>query len=637
MIHSLQKRLSAARRGVVLGLVLFVGVIVLLVGLGMISQSRGLLLGGVDSKQRIKSHIAAETQATLQIAAAMEKASLLYGSDLTLPGTSLQALPTGDGLRGVSEVTQTGVDDGNLPQELITTGQYKGLKGLKLSYLVEATGYAPGGAKSTVEVELKIYQIPIFQFGVFYQGNLEITPGLDMNVMGPVHTNSSAFFRAPNWGVALRFQGPVTAAGKIYHWMQTSGAIKYRITPANSVDTVQPSLGGTITEATASSVPPEVNKTRNVSWNVDPLKLPIETDNPHDILLPSNPSDPVGLSRQKFANKASAASSWINGGTGAGRPSWIRGNAANDSHRVFWDRRELKWVRYWDFDVAALIASGNTDSIFYIADTFNYGNDKGLRDSQTINAFRIVNAARLPRNMTIATPNPVYIVGNFNTQNTPGCYDQSSPPPPGGSYCNAMIASDAITLVSPKWTNYRRGNGAASGGGNCLERSGNLDQGAENPLWVMDSSSPEPMSGAPHSVATTSDPCGTFMGAITVNAALMTGNKSAPLAVLPPNNYSNDVFENGYEGGWHNTVRFLEDLSNAAVNLNGSFVCMWESSFRGLTVDPGVRVNRTLPGGFYRPPQRNWGFDPRFTDLRNMPPGTPFLASQPFTTWKERR
>lgn len=624
----LQSRKWNGRRGVVLGLVLMVGIILLLVGVAMVSQSQGILLGGVDSKQRIKARIAAETQATLQIAAAMEKASLLYGSDMSLPGTPLSALPTGDGLTGASTVKQIGMVGGILTQELITSGPFKGFSGLKLGYLVQATGYAPGGAKAKVDVELKLYQVPIFQFGVFYNGNLEISPGSNMDVNGPVHTNGIALFRAPSvyhWH-SLRFQGPVSATGQIYHWMG-AGKIKYRNDPTNSVDTTQPNLGTTITAATASDVPPEINRNRNVRWGVDSLKLPIESSDPRQILMPGAASDPPGLARQKFANKASAASKWINNGTGAGRPSWIKGSWAN-VHRVFWDRREKAWVRYWDFDIAALIASGNTDSIFYIADTFNYGIDKGLAHKQTINAFRIINAATLPRNMTIATPNPVYIQGDFNSKPQVGCYDRTvATPPAGGDYCNAMIASDAITVLSSKWPNYKRGNSSA-----CRERIGHLDQGSENALWTMDNVSPEPLSGPPSDTFPTSHDCGPYQGDIWVNAALLTGNKAAPLSVLPPNNYSNGVFEGGYEGGWHNTIRFLENLLLSKVYFRGSFVCMWEAQSRGLTLTGKVQST-----SYYTPPERNWGFDPRFRSLVNMPPATPYLASAPITTWKETR
>ncbi|MEN9309778.1 MAG: hypothetical protein RL173_3710 [Fibrobacterota bacterium] len=623
-----------ARRGVVLGLVILVGVVVLVLGIAMISTSGGLLLTGVDSKQRIKARIAAETQATLQIASAMEMAARIFGTDSTLPGRSLALLPTGDGMQGASVVEQIGRKGQSLPQELITTGPFKGLKGLKIGYNIRSTGLAPGGAKGQVDVELKIYQVPIFQFGVFYQGNLEITPGLSMTVLGPVHTNGMALFRAPSFvpDDALQFQGPVTATGKIYHWMG-AGSLRYWNTPEDSQSVTLPSLATTIREATINEVPPEINLAHNVMWGVDSLKLPIETSDPRQLIMPKTGTEPEGLARQKFANKASAASRWINPGNGSGRPTWITGNGLNNAPRVFWDRREQAWVRYWNFDVLKLIASGNKDSVFYIADTFNFGEDLGKAKKQTINAFRIINASKLPRNMSIASPNPIYILGDFNVGPTPGCYDRSlASAPAGGDYCNAMIASDAITLLSPKWSNYKRGNTTGAD-----ERSGTLDQGSENPMWTMDGSSPEPTKGVPSdTLLPTTDARGPFGGTVRVNAALMTGNKAAPISVLPPNNYDNGVFEGGYEGGWHNTIRFLEDLRNGAVvEFKGSFVCMWESSARGL--NKTGKVIRTLPGGYYLPPKRVWGFDPRFKNLSNMPPATPFLATKPLTTWAERR
>lgn len=627
------RRVPDRRRGVVLGMVLFVGIILLVVGLAMISQSQGVLLGGIDSKQRIRARIAAETQATLQIAAAMEKASLLWGTDMALSGTALADLPTGDGLKGVSTVERIGMVGGHLTQELITSGPFKGFSGLKIGYLVHSTGYAPGGAKAKVDVELKIYQVPVFQYGVFYNGNLEISPGQPMNVNGPVHTNGSAYFRAPwttHWNT-MAFQGPVTAVGQIYQWKSPQGHITYRIDPTQAA-TYEPALVmDVMTAVNEATAPPLVNGTRNVRWNVDSLRLPIETSDPRQILMPPDASDPPGLAQQKFANKASAASRWINPGNGAGRPSWITGSFAN-VHRVFWDRRERAWVRYWNFDVAALIASGNKDSVFYIADTFNYGNDKGLANKQTINAFRIINAAVLPRNMTIASPNPIYILGDFNVGPTVGCGDASAGSlPPGGDYCNAAIASDALTLLSPKWLNYKRGNSTG-----CNERQGHLDQGSENALWTMDGASPELTSGPPNDPALPrTDDCGAYAGSMFINAAVMTGNKSSPAWALAPANTDNGVYEMGYEGGWHNSFRFLEDLAWVTVNFKGSYVCMWEAAARGLRT--GVKVQATLPGGYYGAPSRNWGYDPRFSNLVNMPPATPYLASAPITTWREVR
>jgi hypothetical protein len=43
-----------------------------------------------------------------------------------------------------------------------------------------------------------------------------------------------------------------------------------------------------------------------------------------------------------------------------------------------------------------------------------------------------------------------------------------------------------------------------------------------------------------------------------------------------------------------------------------------------------------IGGGHYSPPTRVWGFDTRFNDLNNMPPGSPFLATAILTNWLER-
>jgi len=445
-----------------------------------------------------------------------------------------------------------------------------------------------------------------------------------------------ALFRSANSfiGQSVRFQGPVTVTGQLYQWQGpgTNGMIKYWKTPNNSVDTFQPILQQTITAATTNDVPPEINHTQNVTWGVDSINLPIQTSDPRQILMPATASDPTGLSRQKFANKASATSRWINPGNGTGRPSWITGNGANNAHRVFWDRREQAWVRYWNFDVAALIASGNKDSIFYIADTFDYGIDKGLAHKQTINAFRIINATKLPRNLTIASPNPIYLLGEFNITPTVGCHDQTAAEPPGGDYCNALIAGDAFTWLTPKWDNYKRGNLLG-----CASDSGTLDQGSENALWTMSGSQPELMNGAPYRNGSLppTDNCGRYAGTVTLNAAIMTGNKATSPSVLPPNNYNSWAFDGGYEGGFQNTIRMLEDWAWTTTVFNGSFVCMWESASRGLRLSG--KVYATLPGGYYTNGARVWGFDPRFASLVNMPPATPYLASAPITTWKEVR
>jgi hypothetical protein len=176
--------------------------------------------------------------------------------------------------------------------------------------------------------------------------------------------------------------------------------------------------------------------------------------------------------------------------------------------------------------------------------------------------------------------------------------------------------------------------------------SGTLEQSPSNPYWTtylgatlnsstgkMDSTfAPEPTEGIV-------DNCGAAgCGGIHVNAAILAGNKPTPAFALPPLNVSNDVFENNYEGGWHNSIRFLEYLSRDTVYFKGSFVCIWKASFRGLDTSSTRRTFlANSVTGYFSPPTRMWSFDDRFKNLNNMPPATPFLSTGLFSTWSEHQ
>jgi hypothetical protein len=220
--------------------------------------------------------------------------------------------------------------------------------------------------------------------------------------------------------------------------------------------------------------------------------------------------------------------------------------------------------------------------------------------------------------MTIACGKPVYILGNFNTQDASGNTN---------NYKNAQIASDAVTVLSAQWPNYARsqiGSGGVTTGNTSMEQA----YGNAGVNWASCSG----CSGAPASnVSTGTGPTAD----VRINAAMITGNKPSSAACLAgATNEGN--FESCYEGGWHNTLRFLENWSGRTVTFSGSFVCLWDAQTEGLRTeitDPGVKV---IGGGHYSPPTRVWGFDTRFTNLNNMPPGSPFLATAILTNWLER-
>jgi hypothetical protein len=64
----------------------------------------------------------------------------------------------------------------------------------------------------TVGQQIYLGTIPLFQFGIFYQGTMEIDPGANMTIGGTVHGNASIYID-PNPGATLTFSNNVSAVG----------------------------------------------------------------------------------------------------------------------------------------------------------------------------------------------------------------------------------------------------------------------------------------------------------------------------------------------------------------------------------------------------------------------------------------
>jgi len=91
---------------------------------------------------------------------------------------------------------------------------------------------------------------------------------------------------------------------------------------------------------------------------------------------------------------------------------------------------------------------------------------------------------------------------------------------------------------------------------------------------------------------------------MTFNAALVTGN-------MP----STGTTASTFSGGVHNLTRFLENWSNKNLTLNTSIVCLFSSQ---------MATNQfQMPGVYYTPPNRNWGFDQTYYSPNKQPPGVP--------------
>ena len=192
--------------------------------------------------------------------------------------------------------------------------------------------------------------------------------------------------------------------------------------------------------------------------------------------------------------------------------------------------------------------------------------------STQLPAVRVVNGAQLPyttstanpgyttAGLTVATPMPIYVLGNYNTQTNNG----------GGSSAGttntlwtrpAALMGDAITVLSGSWQDsWTSGTGFGSRG------------------------------------VTSND---------TVNAACLEGIVQS--VTVGGNKH--------YSGGLENFLRLIEDWSGKTLTYNGSIVVMFPSIYA---------TNYWQPtGNYYNAPTRNWGFDVNFMTQAKLPPLTP--------------
>ncbi len=136
-----------------------------------------------------------------------------------------------NGAGAVNRVTLQRVNPTN---SILLGAPYAGLRSFGSTYQTIANAknsstrhHIPGA----VGQEVHLGTIPIFQFAIFYQGDMEINPGPTMNITGLVHGNSDIYLQPQS---ALRFYDDISASGTIIPGKKpgdplnrTSGTITY--------------------------------------------------------------------------------------------------------------------------------------------------------------------------------------------------------------------------------------------------------------------------------------------------------------------------------------------------------------------------------------------------------------------------
>lgn len=372
----------------------------------------------------------------------LEKAAAAIITNYQANGTPPNPLPSEIASEMNYTYNYTTTDLGPAVNTQLTTGAYKGLYGSVKTFSINSIG-TDTNRVSSVELEMKISDalIPLFQFAVFYEYDLEIGPGPPMTLGGRVHTNSDMYLVT---GSDLYIDSYLTAAGNIYHGIGTVvNSNDVWIKDDNDVYQSMKNADGTMLD---SDDPDWVNTSLNrwggrvedsnhgitqldmeVVSNGDPTNLIDRYDNG------SNPESMENQAGLKIINGSAfylqANNTWINV-----TAAMISGGILSPGN--FYDDRENKSVYSVDIDIDRL-----NSSVYLPSNGIIYCSTD--HSSSILRAVRLTNGHELASGLTVATDNPLYTLGDFNTVN-------KKP---------ASLMADAVTILSNNWDDANSGLG----------------------------------------------------------------------------------------------------------------------------------------------------------------------------------
>ena len=420
---------------------------------------------------------------------------------------------------------------------------------------------------------------PVFQFAVFYNSLLEFTLCPPFTFNGPTHANANIYTGSLD---PLTFNGLVTTTGTISSpaWdseqpSDYTAAVNYNAGYSTNCQALTLSIGTT----NYASILSQSTNSSSLYYNAANLVL-LVSNSTISLTLQSSSADPQPTNITAcYYPTNSSPTNYVQVATNF--PFLTITNTFTDQ------RENNELVKVTDINVgvlsewlttnkaatakfpttAGVYAISNVPNVLYVADNRTYSPGQ-------LTAVRLKNGATIPYNpviitgspnpsgFTVATPNPLYVWGNYNCPNPAyaGTTNTTTVFP-------ASLVSDALTILSPNW---------------------------------VDSQSSIPL-GSFGKNAATSD---------TVNAAILTGSVPSTGPAMTQ-----------YSGGIMNLPRLLENWGNGGavtLTLNTSLVNLFASS--------RATNQWQTPGVYYYAPTRQFSFCQNFLNSFQLPPGTPLLG-----------
>ncbi len=469
--------------------------------------------------------------------------------------------------------------NGGTQVETVTDGPFAGLYSLTQDLEINSKVRDSLYNMSEVIVTAKAQAIPIFQFGIFFEKDLEITNGPSMTFVGWIHSNGNVYMSSNNaW-----YEKAITTPNQVIHNRKDANA------PLNGVwiDDAYAVANNLNFDSRSHPVPADFrlmsnnafdNRLKTNAYGVDSLSVPLPAGMPaRAVMEPRLVTDVQAVRDAKFAWKADW---YIKVDLSASFPNnfacnpvrMIRDSSAllptgnqstgdcGDIFRytqdAFWEGRQGTMADVFQIDVNKLFnwtgsnPSGAT-TIMYI-DFENVGTNYPV--------VRLWDGQDLGGPITFATERPIYIQGDYNS---------------GGDWYPSAVVGDAITILSTDWDDDDHD----------LPGSGMLEEADDTEVYT----------------------------------AILAGHTPTPW----------DWFDGGgnapYGGGVENYLRFIESWSGETATYYGSLVSRSESIYATAPWSYGL---------YYRAPARDWHFDMRFESPSDLPPGTPVVGNVIHTAFR---
>ncbi len=448
----------------------------------------------------------------------------------------------------------------------------------------------------TAQEDVLLALIPLCNYAIFYNGTLEFSQCATMTVNGRVHANGSI---AVGTSATLNFADAVSATGTLtgpgldgQSSYGTNWHTYFANTPAyaTNVASVTVSLSNTNSDVhflidmptNSEAAMSTIGKQR--LYNQAQIILLVTNDATGTYTNPT-----ITLTLQTSVNGAvpgddSAKAIYVFTNLS---PSRLASNLPFlDLDNQFFDRREEKTNIITDVDVGAYgnwiatnslvqgklpSASGIYPTILYVADQ----RQPTVTQPGQLAVVRLKNGAVLPSNnthgFTVATQNPVYVLGNYNIQQTFAGPSSAATTNTANTY-PAAIMSDSLTVLSANWSDATSLSTTYSSSSSSFNASYDT----------------------------------------TINAVIVAGT-------MPSTGTSDTTFS----GGVHNLPRLLQNWGANSLWLNTSILRLWTSTmatsqFRN---PKGFSPSPTDP--YYNAPTRHYNFDLNYLDPAKVPPGIP--------------